>query len=142
MWTGQLALAMSALFAGGALHVMLAEQPARLALDDEAMLIQWRVSFTRAQRSAPVLAILGVGFGLAAWWAGGGPAWIFGAVLLGANIPFTLILIGPTNRQLQATASVEAGANRAAVERWGRLHAGRTVLALSATVAFAWAALR
>jgi hypothetical protein len=143
MWTGQLALVMSALFAGGALHVMIAEQPARLALNDEAMLIEWRASFARAQRSAPVLAILGVGFGLAAWWTGGGPAWIFGAVLLGANIPFTLILIGSTNRQLHATASAESGvANRAAVERWGRLHAGRTVLALAATAAFVWAAMR
>lgn len=138
MWTGQLALVMSGLFAGGAFHVMLAEQPARLALNDESMLIQWQASFTRAQRSAPVLAILGVGFGLAAWWTGGGSAWIFGAVLLGANIPFTLILLGSTNRQLQGTAPAESGpASRALVEKWGQLHVGRTMLALAATAVFA-----
>ncbi|MDB5482056.1 MAG: hypothetical protein JWO83_3109 [Caulobacteraceae bacterium] len=143
MWAGQLALIAAALFAGGALHVALAEQPARLALNPEAMLIQWKASFTRAQRSAPAQAILGVGLGLAAWWMSGRLVWAFGAVLLGANIPFTLILIGSTNRQLLATAPAEAGpASRALVEKWGRLHAGRTVLALAATGAFAWAGLK
>ncbi len=143
MWAGQLALVMSALFAGGALHVMLAEQPARLALNPEAMLGQWQASFTRAQRSAPVQAILGVVFGLGAWGMGGGPAWILGAILLGANIPYTLILIGSTNRLLQATAPAESGpASRALVEKWGRLHVGRTVLALAATAVFVWAALK
>jgi hypothetical protein len=143
MWAGPVALVMSALFAGGALHVMFAEQPARLALNDEAMVIQWRASFAHAQRSAPVLAILGVVFGLGTWGMGGGPAWILGSLLLGANIPYTLILIGSTNRQLQAMAPAESGpASRALVEKWGQLHVGRTVLALVATAVFVWAALK
>ena len=71
MLAGILALVAVALFAGGALHVTLSEQPARLGLSDQAMLAQWKPSFTRAQRMAAPLAILGFVLGLGAWWQTG-----------------------------------------------------------------------
>ncbi len=130
----QLALVCSTLFAGAALHITLSEQPARLALDDAAMLAQWKTSFGRAQRMAPPLAILGFLFSAFSWWQTGGLLWVIGAILIGVNIPYTLVLIMPTNRKLLATAPNAADlTSRALIADWGRMHDARTALALAAT---------
>jgi hypothetical protein len=143
MVAGHIALIAAALFAGAALHITLSEHPARLGLDDQAMLAQWKPSFSHAQRMAAPLALLGLVFGLLAWWRTGNLDWTYGAILIGANLPYTLLLIRPINNQLLATEPTAAGAaSRALIVRWGWLHAVRTVLALAATGALAWASLR
>jgi hypothetical protein len=47
MLTGLLALIDSALFTGAALYVSTAEQPARLALEDWALLAEWKPAYKR-----------------------------------------------------------------------------------------------
>ena len=137
MITGQLALTTAALFAGAALYINVAEQPARLGLNDAALLLEWKPAYKRGTAMQAPLAVLGFVLGMAAWWQTGHPGWALGALLMVANWPFTFIAIMPTNNRLIGLAVAEAGPqSRAMIERWGSLHAVRTALGLAAALAF------
>jgi Domain of unknown function (DUF1772) len=143
MILGFLGLVTASLFAGAAFYVNFAEQPARLALNDRASLIQWQRSYERAAVMQASLAMAGFALGLAAWWwEGRDPRWLIGGFILLAPWPYTLLVIKPVNDRLKATDPLAAGAEtRALIERWGRLHAGRTVLGVLATATFFCAAI-
>jgi Domain of unknown function (DUF1772) len=140
MLVGHLALATSALFAGAALYVTIAEQPARLELDDRNLLAEWKPSYANATVLQAGLAIIAGVLGLLAAWQSADWRWIAGAVLILANWPYTLLGIMPTNNRLKAIAPNDAGpASRALIETWGRLHAVRTTLGFAAALAYLWA---
>ena len=137
MLTGQLALMTAAIFAGAALYVSVAEQPARLRLDDRPLLQEWIPSYKRGFAMQAPLAAIGFLLGLLAWWQTANWLWLLGAVVLVANWPYTLIGIAPVNRRLMATNPDEANAaSTALIAQWGALHGIRTALGLSATVIF------
>ena len=75
--------------------------------------------------------------GVGAWLFGGGLLWLIGAVLIGLVVPFTFIVVMPTNNQLLAPgrdlSSVET---RSLLEKWGRLHAVRSVLSFLASIVY------
>jgi len=142
MLLGQLALTIAAVFFGAAIYVNVAEQPARLGLDDKALLEEWKPSYKRGFAMQAPLALSGCLFGLLSWWQTGDWLWLLGAVVLVANWPYTLLAIKPTNGALIAQNPLEAGPrSRAMVEKWGRLHAVRTTLGLGATLIFLVATL-
>ena len=140
MLTGHLALTVAALFTGAAFYVGFAEQPARLQLDDGALLAEWKPSYRRGFAMQATLAFVGFLLGTIQWWQSGDGLWLAGALLLLANWPFTLIVIMPTNNALLVTPSEAASAgSRELVVKWGRLHAVRTALGAAATLVFLWA---
>lgn len=144
---GALAIAVAALFAGAALYINVAEQPARLGLADGPLLAQWKPAYGRGFALQAPLAVAGCVLGLVAWWQIGSLWWVAGAVLMIAHWPYTLLVIMPTNHRLGAIdadrmdAATGAGA-RAMIEHWGRLHAVRTGLGFAALLCFLVAASR
>jgi hypothetical protein len=142
MLTGQLALIAAALFTGAALYVSACEQPARLHLDDGALLTQWKPAYKLGTMMQAPLAIVGAALGVIAWWQTGDWRWLLGGAIILFNWPYTFLVIMPVNNALLA---LETGGNpraRELIEKWGRLHAGRTALGILATVIFLWASLR
>jgi len=142
MIAGQLALIVAAVFFGAAIYVNVAEQPARLTLDDRSLLAEWKPAYRRGFAMQAPLAMVGFLLGLIAWWQTRDWRWLLGAALLIANWPYTLIAIMPTNNRLMAITPNQAEPeSRKLIEKWAQLHAVRTALGALATAAFFWASL-
>jgi Domain of unknown function (DUF1772) len=129
MWALTIAAACAGLFAGAAIYINAVEHPARLACGSEVAVMEFGPSYRRATVMQASLAILGCAAGLwASWILRDLPATV-GAVCLGAVVPFTLVVILPTNNRLldPALDPRSPDATRLLV-RWGRLHAIRSAL--------------
>jgi hypothetical protein len=127
----------SGVFAGAALYINIAEQPARLSCGVEAAVTQWRPSYKRGTMMQAPLAAIGSLAALASWWFDRNWAWLVGGLLLLLIILFTLFVILPINKRLESREldlrSEEAGF---LLRRWGRLHAVRSILGAAAFVIF------
>jgi len=129
----------AAIFTGAAIYINLVEHPARMSLGIAVALAEWKPSYRRATVMQASLAIAGLVAALGAWAVGAGRAWLVGGLLLGAVVPFTLLVIFATNEQLQRLDPDAVGdldRARVLLDRWNRLHAVRSALSLSALVTF------
>jgi anthrone oxygenase-like protein len=115
-------------FAGAAIYITLVEHPARLECGTALAATEFGPSYRRATIMQASLAAVGFLAALAAWAQGARPAVLLGGIVLGLVIPFTLIVILPTNKRL-LDPTLDRGSPEAAalLERWGRLHAVRSV---------------
>jgi len=133
---GLVATCSSGLFAGAALYINLVEHPARMSCGVELALREWAPSYTRAAVMQASLAVLGSLAGLLAWALGDGLGYLAGGLLLLAVVPFTLVVIRPTNtRLLQLHIQGQVGNAQDLLERWNTLHAVRSALGIIAFVA-------
>jgi hypothetical protein len=88
------------------------------------------------------LAALGLLSSIAAWLAGATFWWRVGGVVPGAVIPFTLIVILPTNKELLGpTLDRRSAQTERLLARWGALHAVRSVLSALALLLFLYLAI-
>ncbi len=128
-----LALVATALFSGAAAYVSLVEHPARLRCSTEIALAQWRPSYQRGTVMQASLAIAGTLLGISAFLSGAGPIWLLAAILLGSVVPFSLLVIFPTNKRLEdPNLDPSSEMARSLLVRWGHLHAVRSALSLIA----------
>ncbi len=136
-------LTVAALFTGAAFYINAVEQPARLKLEDAAMLRQWKPAYKRGYVMQASLAVLGGVIGIAACIVSGSLYAAFGAAFMLANWPFTLFVIMPVNKKLEAMHD-EANKDgaRDLILKWGRLHGVRTALGCVATLSFFAACLQ
>ena len=117
----------TALFAGAALYINVVEHPARIECGTAAAVREWRPSYRRAtlmQASLALIALLG---SLGAWLLAEGLPVLLAGIAIGFVIPFTLIVIYPTNRQLEdPTLDLGSLSTATLLAQWNRLHAVRT----------------
>jgi hypothetical protein len=124
-----IALLLAGIFTGAAFYINFAEQPARLALDDGALLAEWKLAYRRGYAMQATLAVAGFLSGMWAWHLTGKTAFLAGALTLFANWPWTIFVMLPVNKRLQATPRDNADAEtRALLRKWNYLHGVRTLL--------------
>ena len=110
-----------------------------MGLETRIAALQWAPSYKRATWLQAPLAAVSFLSGIAAWLLGAGAFWLAAAVLIGVVVPFTLIVIMPTNHKLlEPGRDLDSAETRMLLERWGNLHAVRTTLSVAATVLYIW----
>ncbi|MBM3563471.1 MAG: DUF1772 domain-containing protein [Alphaproteobacteria bacterium] len=141
MIIGSLALAAAGAFTGASLYVNYVEQPARLALSDDALIKEWEPSDHRGFIVLASLAFLAALFGFIAFRELDDVRWLFGALIAIASWPYTYLAIVPLNNRILALINADAAHEaRKVIDLWGRLELGQTALGFVATLIYIWAA--
>ena len=80
---------------------------------------------------------------LAAWLNNPGIYWLIGGIFIIVRIPFTLIVIMPTNKKLlDSSLDKNSEYTRKLLDSWGMLHAGRSILSLLSFLIFLYALIK
>jgi Domain of unknown function (DUF1772) len=132
-----MAVVACSLFAGAAIYISLVEHPARMECGVEIAATEFPPSYRRATILQASLAALGLVSSIVAWLAGATIWWVVAGALLGSVIPFTLLVILPTNRQLLSQdLNRRSEQTERLLTRWGKLHAVRSVVSGLALVVY------
>lgn len=135
-----LTLVVASLFSGAAVYINLVEHPARWRLADGPMLAQWQSSYARALPIQSGLAAIGTVLGVLAWSRSGQWQMLAASGVLFANWPYTLAVMMPVNKRLQAMdAAAPDPAVRQLLGRWNGLHGIRSGLGALSVAIGLWA---
>lgn len=134
-----LATLSAGLFSGAAIYINLVEHPARMECGTEFAVREFGPSYRRASILQATLAAVGFLSAVGIWFTRSSISWLIGGIILGAVIPFTLIVIFPTNKQL-LDSSLDKNSPLAAalLRRWAWLHAVRSVLSFISFLMFVY----
>ena len=126
-------------FAGAAVYINLVEQPARMALDDSALLSEWRPSDHRGVALLAGLALAAAVLGFVMYFDTHDVTWAIGAVFVMLSWPYTFFAVVPMNNRILAVAAGEQASAREMVRTWGLLQYGLTGIGIVASAIFLWA---
>ena len=123
-----IAIMCCALFAGAALYVSIIEHPARMSAGISVALQEFRPSYRRAAVFQISMAVITCVCSLALSLFTSQWIWFLGGGITGLMLPFTRIVIMPTNRiLLDVDSQLKESDAQKLLDRWGKLHVIRTV---------------
>jgi Domain of unknown function (DUF1772) len=125
----------SAMFAGAAFYVSAVEHPARLEMEARLAISQFKSSYRRATPIQVAFSALCFLACFALWLRMHKWEWLAAGALMVVVIPYTLAVMLPVNRALQAASSSPRSDPARLLKNWGHLHTVRTIFGL---VGFVW----
>ena len=139
MFPGTFALAFAAAFSGAALYVIWVEQPARMALDEEALLSEWAPSDRRGVALLAALALISALAGILTYFETQDVRWAIGALVIVSSWPYIFFAMAPLNNQILSLRGNDVAAARALVRQWGFVESGLAAIGIVAVAVFLWA---
>jgi hypothetical protein len=136
---GTFALAFAAAFTGASFYVNWVEQPARLKLDDAALLSEWGPSDSRGVSLLIALALVAAIAGFIAYFETQDVRWAFGALIIIASWLYAFFVMSPLDNQVRSLRGGDVAAARALVRQWGIVESGLTAIGAIAVLVFLWA---
>ena len=136
---GSLALAFAGAFAGAALYVNWVEQPARLALDEQALLSEWGPSDRRGVALLLAFALASALAGFLAYFETQDLRWAVGALIVISSWLYTYFVMEPLNNQILSLRGGDVAAARALIRQWGLVESGLTAIGFVAVAIYLWA---
>ena len=127
-----------AIFAGAAIYINFAEHPARLECGVELTARVFGPSYRRAAAMQASLAIIATIAGMIVGIYSKHNLWFVGAALIFFVVPFTLIVIMPTNKLLLEPSSRAAQETEVLLNKWGMLHAVRSISSSVAAILYVY----
>jgi hypothetical protein len=135
---GTFALVFAAAFTGASFYVNWVEQPARLELEDEALLSEWGPSDSRGIALLAAYALLAAIAGFIAYFESQDVRWAFGALVMILSWPYVFFVMTPLDNQIRGLRGSDVAAARALVRQWGLVESGLTGLGAAAVALFVW----
>jgi hypothetical protein len=139
---GTFALAFAAAFTGASFYVNWVEQPARLKLDEEALLSEWGPSDSRGVSFLAGVALVAAILGFIAYFDTQDIRFAFGALLIIASWLYAFFVMSPLDNQIRSLRGGDVAAARALVRQWGIVESGLTAIGAASVILFLWAHLR
>ena len=130
----------ASLFTGASIYINLVEHPARMSCGTALAVAEFAPSYKRATVMQVLLALISFLSSLTAWLMDPSIYWLIGGILIVTVIPFTVIAILPTNKQL-LSSSLDKNSEYAQqlLNHWGKLHSIRSLLSLLSLLIFLYA---
>jgi hypothetical protein len=126
------------IFTGAAVYINLVEHPARMKCGATLAVTEFGPSYHRAAIMQASLAVIGFLTATAAWLMGASGWWLVGGILLVAVVPYTLVAIMPTNKELlNPDLDKDSVLAHRLLRKWNRLHVVRSLLSFIAFLIFA-----